>query len=80
MNYKTVTIPAMNEHMGIHETNVTLLWVCPTCGGPRGEVYKGRSYDGSRSMTVDCWENPCGHLDIYAACRAEAKQAEIEAK
>lgn len=68
---KTVTIPACEIHHGLFKIDVTLGWICPKCGGERGEVYKGRSYDGSRWMEVDCWDNPCGHVDKYDAVRKE---------
>ena len=46
--------------------------VCPLCSGWRGEPYPGLSYDGSRRLAVDCWQNACGHVDMYAAVREEA--------
>lgn len=69
---KTVYIPARAEHDGIHGVNVKLRWLCPKCGAPRGEVKSGRSYDGSRILFCDTWQNPCGHIDKYADVRAEA--------
>ncbi len=69
---KTVYIPARAEHDGIHGVNVKLRWLCPKCGAPRGEVKSGRSYDGSRILFCDTWQNPCGHVDKYADVRAEA--------
>lgn len=73
MERKTVTISACENHMGIHSLDVTLDWVCPVCGQSRGEIFKGRSYDGSLWLNVDCWNNPCGHVDKYSAVREEAK-------
>ncbi len=72
MATKTVTIPASAEHAGLYSVTVELEWTCPQCGGPRGEVYSGFSFDGSRRLSVDCWQNPCGHVDTYAAVRKEA--------
>ncbi len=69
---KTVRIPGCDEHAGWHSVEVTLLWECPTCGGPRGEVFDGLSYDGSRRLGVHRWNNPCGHVDGYGAVRREA--------
>jgi hypothetical protein len=71
---REVTIPACDEHGGWASTRVSLLWECPQCGGPRGDVRKGISYDGSRRLTVDQWDNPCGHVDLYRAIRKEAGQ------
>lgn len=69
---RTVRIPACHEHAGHHARTVTLPWVCPQCGGPRGEPFPTVSYDGSRRLACDGWVNPCGHLDTYAAVRQEA--------
>lgn len=69
---KTVRIPGSVEHAGHYSIDVTLLWECPTCGGPRGEVFDTLSYDGSRRLGVHGWKNPCGHVDAYGAVRREA--------
>lgn len=68
----TVYIPARAEHDGTHGINVKLRWVCPICGAPRGEISNGRSYDGSRVLFCNTWQNPCGHVDKYNDVRAEA--------
>lgn len=72
MNIKTVTIPATPKHEGQLKAVIKLEWVCPTCGQERGEINNVRSYDGSLSMVVDGWENPCGHIDKYTALIKEA--------
>ena len=69
---RTVRIPAAEAHGGFHSTTVTLLWECPRCGGPRGEVRPAVSYDGSRRLACDGWTNPCGHIDLYSNVRKEA--------
>lgn len=69
---KTVRIPGSAEHGGYHAVEVALLWECPKCGGPRGDVYDTLSYDGSRRLGCHGWKNPCGHVDSYAAVRREA--------
>jgi hypothetical protein len=69
---KEVCIPACAEHMGIYAVKVKLFWLCPKCGQPRGEIKSGRSYDGSRVLSCDTWENPCKHIDKYADVRKEA--------
>lgn len=74
---RTVRIPGSTEHAGWHLRTVTLLWVCPRCGGPRGEPFPGVSYDGSRRLSVDQWINPCGHVDWYSRVRAEADGQEL---
>lgn len=70
---RLVKIPACAEHEGLRSVHVLLSWVCPVCGAPRGEPHEGRSYDGSRILYCDTWENPCGHIDKYENVRQEAK-------
>ena len=69
MTTRTVSIPACYEHAGLFLWTVELEWVCPVCGGPRGEPRDGFSYDGSRRFVVSVWENPCGHVDRYEDIR-----------
>lgn len=71
---KTIQIPACENHDGYFAVKVKLRWVCPVCGQPRGGIQRVRSYDGSRVLFCDGWENPCGHVDKYAACRKEAAE------
>jgi hypothetical protein len=68
-DYRIVTLPGSDEHGGWHRMTVPLDWTCPQCGGPRGEPYKGLSFDGSRRLAVDHWDNPCGHIDYYRVIR-----------
>ena len=68
-----VTIPAREQHQGLFIATLEIGDKCPTCGGPRGETHKGFSFDGSRRLTVDVWQNPCGHVDYYWAVREEAR-------
>jgi hypothetical protein len=69
---RLVLLPGCADHAGHHRVRVALWWVCPRCGGPRGEPFETLSYDGSRRLAVHGWHNPCGHLDTYAAAREEA--------
>lgn len=66
---RVVTIPATAEHAGFQSMTVELPWTCLVCGGPRGEPYKGLSFDGSRRLAVDLWKNPCGHNETYGLVR-----------
>jgi hypothetical protein len=68
---QSVQIPGSRDHGGHHLITVTLAWVCPVCGGPRGRVVRAISYDGSRRLACDGWTNPCGHVDLYAAVLKE---------
>jgi hypothetical protein len=70
-----VTIPATAEHQGFYSITVEISDFCPVCGGKRGKVFDGISYDGSRRLHVDCWNNPCGHIDKYCDVRKEAKKS-----
>jgi hypothetical protein len=69
---RTVHIPGSDYHAGHFLATVTVLWECPACGGPRGDVARTISYDGSRRLGCDGWSNPCGHIDTYSAVRREA--------
>jgi hypothetical protein len=69
-----VYIPARTEHEGLYGVYVVIDCTCPKCGAPRGEPYLGISYDGSRRLHVDTWQNPCGHVDKYDAVREEARK------
>ena len=69
----TVTIPSLDQHLGLHSSEVRISDRCPRCGGPRGEPFEGLSYDGSRRLVVHRWNNPCGHVDTYGAVRAELR-------
>ena len=57
---RTVRIPGSTEHAGRHLISVTLRWVCPRCGGPRGPVRAAISYDGSRAWVVMAGATPAG--------------------
>jgi hypothetical protein len=72
---RLVTVPSCDQHEGFswNRTTITLQWVCPTCGKPRGEPFDTCSYDGSRKLGgVHGWHNDCGHTDYYVDVRAEA--------
>ena len=72
-----VTIPARDQHEGFYQMTVEIADACPKCGGPRGETFKQRSYDGSLTMIVDSWHNPCGHVDKYDAVREEYRASQL---
>jgi hypothetical protein len=73
----TNTIPASENHAGLYALTGTISDKCPVCGGPRGEITKGFSYDGSRRLVVDMWRNPCGHVDKYSKVRQEIEPIKI---
>lgn len=73
---REVEIPLTRHHDGspFRTATVELEWVCSICGEPRGEPQDGVSRDGSRTVEVDTWENPCGHVDKYSDVRQEAAE------
>ena len=52
---------------------VTVDWVCPRCGKPRGEPWSRSFYENDQSLTVSCWYNECGHVDHYTEVLKEAR-------
>jgi len=71
-----VEIPDREMHEGFHRMTVEIADNCPQCGAQRGtRRWRGFSYDGSRRMEVDCWQNECDHVDKYSAVRAEIATA-----
>ena len=52
---------------------VTVEWVCPVCGGPRGEPQPKRFWENDADHVCDVWKNPCGHVDYYEDVLKEAK-------
>ena len=67
---KKVTIPAMREHEGFHSVTLRVYWNCPVCGEKRGEIIESViSWDGSRRLYCNGWNNPCGHEDYYINVR-----------
>lgn len=70
METRRITIPARDEHAGLDKVTVEVPWKCLICGGPRGEPTIRLSYDGSRTMAVHGWDNPCGHVEKYDTVRA----------
>jgi hypothetical protein len=59
---------------GLVFRTVTLVWICPSCFGPRGEPSPRRFCEDGEFYWVDCWQNPCGHVDHYPEVLREAEQ------
>ncbi|MDO3110451.1 hypothetical protein [Mycobacteroides abscessus] len=51
---------------------LTLPWVCPRCGGDRGEPRLMTWYLNSGPVQVHGWRNPCVHFDTAPALIEEA--------
>ena len=76
-----VTIPACVQHEGIFSVTVEIQDTCPKCGAKRGiKQWKGLSYDGSLRLSVDLWENECGHIDKYSEIREEVAKQKLATK
>ena len=69
-----VTIPSSSTHGGFGLVTLEISDNCPTCGEKRGEIFATHSYDGSRRLNCDGWNNPCGHIDKYSDIRQEGKR------
>ena len=71
-----VEIPIIAQHAGLnfYVRKIEIQDFCPKCKMPRGKntIHKVRSYDGSRFVICDGWENPCGHIDKYSDVIKEA--------
>ena len=73
-NIREVEIPARKDHCGLYKAKVNIKWICPVCGGPRGEIFRTTSFDGAKQLSVDGWVNPCGHIDVYQDVIEEARR------
>lgn len=51
---------------------------CPVCGEPRGKPVMIPYCEDGHHYSVDQWNNPCGHVDLYKDVLQEA--ANIVAK
>lgn len=75
----TVTVMYRNNWFGgdgwtYYPHTVTISARCPVCGARRGDPYPYRFCEDGAWLTVQKWENPCGHLDTYHAVLREAEQ------
>jgi DNA-binding NarL/FixJ family response regulator len=80
MTTKTMTVRVCDrgegrEYVGVTVRAVTIPVVCPKCGGPRGvdTVRTQRFCEDGEWYSVDRWDNPCGHVDMYADVLCEAR-------
>ncbi|WP_406168989.1 hypothetical protein [Streptomyces sp. NBC_00996] len=63
------------SYVGVTIRTVTVPAVCPVCGGPRGvdSLRSEQLPEDGEWYTVSRWENPCGHVDLYADVLREAR-------
>ncbi len=52
---------------------VEISTACPTCGERRGKPFNHNFHEDGGWYSVDRWNNPCGHVDMYSAVLEEAK-------
>jgi hypothetical protein len=81
----TVTIRdrAAEARWGSGPTNpairkVVISATCPRCGARRGEPRGLNQHDDGAWYWVQVWDNPCGHVDMYAAVAREAAELSPE--
>lgn len=77
----TVTIPDRSDHGGFQEhlKKYTISNKCPKCGAKRAiKRWKDYSYDGSRKLFCDRWDNACNHYDLYEDVRIEAAKDDFD--
>lgn len=76
MTTRTVrVIQRSADGWNIRIVSVTVAWVCPVCGQPRGEPFNLNFCEDGEWFSCDRWDNPCGHIDLYKDVIAEAKVA-----
>lgn len=75
MTTRTVrVIQRFNGGWSINILPVTVEWVCPQCGQPRGEPSNLNFCEDGEWFSCDRWDNPCGHVDMYADVIAESRR------
>ncbi|MNY85663.1 putative ATP-dependent helicase DinG [compost metagenome] len=56
---------------------ITVDWVCPECGGPRGDIVEQNFHFNGQDFPHHIWQNPCGHKDSHAAALQQAKNVGV---
>lgn len=70
---KNVTVPIRLTHSGvIKPLTLKLKWQCPVCDGSRGVAYFSKVMLDDKKISVNVWQNPCGHCDQYDVVAKEA--------
>lgn len=80
MTYRVCDHGSGPGYVGVRIETVVVSAECPTCGGPRAQARPSRFHKDGDWYSADRWDNPCGHIDSYAAVLAEfrKRQAELE--
>ncbi|MFI9026387.1 hypothetical protein [Streptomyces sp. NPDC053560] len=74
MSYRVIDRGDGPGYTGVRIVTVLVEPECPRCGGPRGKPRNHRFCEDGAWYDVDKWENPCGHVDMYAAVLAEHRK------
>lgn len=53
------------DGLQVSTPKVKVLWECPTCGEPMGQLWGHTFYEDGQSYFCHRWENPCGHVAKY---------------
>lgn len=76
----TVTVrdrrPENSYNYGPFLKTVTIGTHCPECGERRGEPVWQSYWEDGEPYAVHNWDNPCGHVDMYADVLREAEALE----
>lgn len=73
MVYKEVRVMDRSDPWYPRVAIITVPWVCPKCGGPRGAICGHNQCEDGEWFHVNVWDNPCGHVDYYSTMLMEAK-------
>ncbi|MFC8884422.1 hypothetical protein ACFT54_09645 [Streptomyces cinereoruber] len=74
MTYRVCDRGTGPGYEGVRVVTVTVDPWCPRCGGPRGKARPYRFCEDGDYYGVHQWDNPCGHVDMYSAVLAEARE------
>ena len=67
-------IVVRSEGWNVSTVMVEISDKCPVCGGPRGIPTWHNFCEDGEWLSVNVWENPCGHVDLYKNVLIEANK------
>ena len=84
-NTRTVRVMYRNNWFGgdgwtYFPVTVEISNKCQVCGGERGHPRPYHFCEDGEWMTVDIWDNPCGHKDFYPDILKEAGYKRLSAR
>lgn len=78
MGLRTVRVQDTQDHLVPQVVTVTVPWICPACGDPRGETEQVTIRMAGQQVQIDRWINECGHIDRHRdVVREAARYAEM---